>query len=76
MTAGNAEPPFISGVDFPHEFQVYRVEGNGSLTPVENGTAAQGVGVTSYVVQNPLLDDTPHQWKVRAVSPGFARAMV
>ena len=70
LTTGNATSPFISGVNFPHEFQVYRVEGNGGLTPVENGMAAQGVGVTSYEVQNPLLDDTPHQWKVRAVFRG------
>ena len=67
LTVGNAQPPFVSGVNFVHEFQVYRVEGNGGLTPVDNGTVSQGVGVTSYEVQNPLRDDTPHQWTARAI---------
>ena len=70
LTVGNAEPPFVSGVVFTHEFQVYRVEGNGGLTPVDNGTVPQGVGVTSYVVETPLRDDTPHQWAARAVFEG------
>jgi len=70
LTVVNSESQFISGVNFPQEFQVYRVEGNGILTPVESGIVPQGAGVTSYVVQAPLVDDTPHQWKVRASFDG------
>ena len=67
LTAANAQSSFVSGVNFDHEFQVYRVEASGGFTPVDSGTVPQGVGETSYVVQNPLDDDTPHQWQTRAV---------
>ena len=67
LTVANAQSPFVSGINFDHEFQVYRVEPNGGLTPVDSGTVPQGVGATSYVVENPLNDDTPHQWTARAV---------
>ena len=46
LTAINAQSPFVSGVGFEHEFQVYRIEANGGLTPVDSATVPQGIGVT------------------------------
>ena len=70
LNAVGAQSPFVSGVSFPHEFQVYRVEANGDLTMVDSATAPQGGGITSYTVQAELNDDTAHQWRVRAVFQG------
>ena len=67
LTAINGKSPFVSGVGFEHEFQVYRVEPDGGLTPVDSATVPQGLGETAYVVKNRLDDDTPHQWQARAV---------
>ena len=38
LIAENAASPFVSGVDFDHEFQVYRLEPGGGLMPVDSGT--------------------------------------
>ena len=67
LTVANAEAPFVSGVLFPHQFEVYRVDGGIGGTLVDFGTVSQGSGVTSYEVQTPLVDDTSYQWRARAV---------
>lgn len=67
LTVTNAEAPFVSGVLFPHEFEVYRVDGGIGGTSVDSGTVSQGSGVTSYEVQTSLADDTLYQWRARAV---------
>ena len=70
LTVANAQSAFVSGVNLRHEFQVHRVEPNGTLMQVDTGLIPQGVGQTAYVVQNPLRDDTPHQWRARASFQG------
>ena len=70
LSASNAVSPFISGIPFVHEFQVYRVDANGGLTMVDSGSVPQGAVTTSYAVQTPLDNETSHQWKARGVYEG------
>lgn len=62
----NAEPRFVSGLAFEHEFKVHQVAG-GSLTMVDSKTVPQGSPVTSYTVETLLANDTLYQWQARAV---------
>ena len=70
LNAMSSQSEFVSGIALPHEFQVYRVEANGDLTMVDSGTVPLGGEITTHTVQTELIDDTPHQWKARAVFQG------
>ena len=66
LSVANASAAFVSGLAFPHEFELYQVEANGALTMVDTGVVPQGpAGSTSYPVSTPLNDETPHQWRAR-----------
>jgi len=69
LTVVDAQPLYVSGVALNHEFQVFRTSGSGEIVH-EAGTVGSTAGMTSYLVQTPLSNNTDYQWRARATHAG------